>query len=220
MFFNNNDYLTSINLPLSPAVNFLLPTPIQTSSSDQIDKDKRMKEISSQHLITKEIAFQEKQSIESSPTVLQLRVLFDTRYNQPHPWPKAFPKASLDCEGLAHYLMKGKIGKFEQTETPKITKTTSKKEHKPYTCYKIWQPAAPWIREVNGFWTGVHFFMHLEEGECISKNGLGPIIFFDSFEEMLKKDAFPFGFITEDYETTDDMDKALIGESLIGTILF
>lgn len=152
-------------------------------------------------------------------TIMQLRLLFETRYNQPAPWPKAFPRARLDCEGLAHYLMKGEVGKFEKTEVSTISKVGLEKEHRPYTCYKIWQPAAPWVREEMGFWGPVHFFMHLENGEYISKNGLGPIRIFNSFEEMLRKDGFPSGFVTEDYKITNAIDEAVIGESMVGTIL-
>ena len=145
--------------------------------------------------------------------------LFETRYYQPHPWPKDSPTASLDCEGFAHYLMKGIVSKFGETEILTISKVGMEKKHLPYSCYKIFQPTALWARKEMGFWGPVHFFTHLENGKYISKNGLGPIRIFDSFEKMLKQDAFPFGFVTEDYHTTNDIEQAMIGEAMIGRIL-
>ncbi|NGX48008.1 MAG: hypothetical protein K1000chlam3_01394 [Chlamydiae bacterium] len=156
----------------------------------------------------------------SKQEIEQLRQLFYSRYNKnTSEWPKAYPKAELDCEGLAHYLMAGKIGRFdEKNEVNKIYQVDLKKGHRPYTVYEICQPRAPWVREELGFWGAVHYFVHLEDGKYISKNGFGPIRFFDSFEDMLQKDAFPFGFITEDYTDTNDIERAAIGESLIGPI--
>ena len=52
----------------------------------------------------------------SEEELIKLRELFDKRYSIPvKEWPKSFPKAILDCEGLAHYITKGKIGEFKNT---------------------------------------------------------------------------------------------------------
>ena len=148
----------------------LIPSQNLLSPPDQ----NRITEVFNKHFTAQENSQPEqKLATEGGVTIIQLRLLYETRYNQPHPWPKAFRKAELDCEGLAHYLMKGKVGKFEKIERPEISKADLEKGHKPYTCYEIWQPAAPWIREERGFWGPVHFFTHLENGEYISKNWFG-----------------------------------------------
>lgn len=211
MFVNNEDQLP-------PSIHTSHDLKPQVNSANQVKNDKLITEIASKQLTTPEIPFPEQELVVNGTTILQLRLLFETRYNQPHPWPKTFPKASLDCEGLAHYLMTGKVGRFKETEAPIISKVNLETKHKPYTCYEIWKPHAPWVREEMGFWSPVHFFMYLEDGEYISTNGCGPVRIFDSFEEMLKKEAFPFGFVTEDYKTTKDAEQAIIGESMIGTI--
>lgn len=221
MFVNSNTSVVPINIS-SPSQDLLPHMTTKISSPDKIKSEESIKEISSKHLTAQENLLPEPElKIDSSASILKLRLLFETRYNQPHPWPKIVSTAHIyfDCEGLAHYLMKGKIGPFEAIETLEIDQVDLKKGHRPYTCYKIWQPRAPWARQEMGFWGGVHYFTHLENGEYISKNGCGPIRFFDSFEEMLRKDAFPFGFTTEDYQETKNIEQAMIGESMIGTIL-
>ncbi|MBA2728516.1 MAG: hypothetical protein H0U49_10145 [Parachlamydiaceae bacterium] len=220
MFVCSNAELTRINIPIIPSDDLLSPVTTKISSFDQVKSEERVKEVATKHLTSQESSLPEQELKIESSTTIQLRLLFETRYNQPHPWPKASSTRHVyfDCEGLAHYLMTGKIGRFEKIETPNIHKVDLKKHHKPYTCYKIWQPVAPWAREELGFWGGVHFYTHLENGEYISKNGCGPIRFFDSFEEMLTKDAFPFGFTTEDYKEANGIEQAMIGESMIGAI--
>lgn len=182
----------------------------QYENTNQIKSNDRISDISIRTL-SESNESKEKEAI-------QLKQLFTLRYRAPHPWPESFPDAELDCEGFAHYLMTGNIGNFEEIQKPTINKINLKNTHKPYTCYEIWQPNAPWARANMGFWGPVHFFTHLEKGKYISKNGCGPIRIFSSFEEMLKKDAFPFGFVTEDYQTTNEIEQATIGESIIGTI--
>ena len=162
----------------------------------------------------REISFSEEE-------LIKLRELFDKRYSIPlKEWPKSFPKAILDCEGLAHYITKGKIGEFTNTETSIISQVdvNSKNEHKPYTGYEIWRPHAPWVRKEDGFWGAVHFFTYLEDGVYISTNGCGPIRFFESYKEMLSAEAFPHGYVTADERYTNDIEQAMIGESMICTI--
>lgn len=219
MLASSRDALTVNNMQLSSSLDLLSPTKINSLNS--LKSEEIINEIANKHLTLQEnILSDQELKIENRTTVMQLKLLFETRYNQPGRWPKVSSTEHVyfDCEGLAHYLMTGKIGRFEKIEIPNINKVDLKKEHKPYTCYKIWQPRAPWAREELGFWGGVHYFTHLENGEYISKNGCGPIRFFHSFEEMLKKDAFPFGFITEDYKDANGIEQAMIGESIIGTI--
>lgn len=60
--------------------------------------------------------------------------------------------------------------------------------------------------------------MHVENGVYYSKNGGGPSQLFRSFEEMLKKHAFPYGFTTEDYKEAKSIEDAMIGESIVGRI--
>jgi len=220
MFVSSRDALIRVNnMSLSSSQDLLSPTKI--NSLDSLKSEERINEVANKHLTSQENLLPDQElKIENSATIMQLRLLFETRYNQPGPWPKvsSTKHVSFDCEGFAHYLMTGKIGKFEEIEIPNINKVDLKKEHKPYTCYKIWQPRAPWVREEMGFWGGVHYFTHLENGKYISKNGCGPTRFFDSFEEMLMKDAFPFGFISEDYKDANGIEQAMIGESIIGTI--
>lgn len=158
-------------------------------------------------------------AMQGEPEVDRRMQLVDARLIAPGAWPKAFPKAHLDCEGLAHYLMTGTIGKFEKTQNPTISRLDLEKPHKPYTCYELWKPNAPWVREEMGFWGPHHFFTHLEDGEYVSKNGGGPIRVFSSFMDMLLTDGYHRGvFITEDYKDTDNIEQAVIGESLVGTI--
>src|ERR1700733_4655395 len=52
------------------------------------------------------------------------------------------------------------------------------------------------------------FFYAFEEGQYISTNGCGPLRIFDSYQEMLEKDAFPHGYVTEDYCSTKDFHQA------------
>lgn len=220
MLVNSCNALIPVNNKLLSSSQDLLSS-TKTSSPDSVKSEERIKEVANKHLTSQENLLPEEElKIENSATIMQLRLLFETRYNQPGRWPKVSSTKHVyfDCEGLAHYLMTGKIGTFEEIETPSINKVDLKKEHKPYTCYKIWQPNAPWAREEMGFWGGVHYFTHLEKGKYISKNGCGPIRFFDSFEEMLKKDACPLGFITEDYKDANGIEQAMIGESIVGTI--
>jgi hypothetical protein len=210
--------------PFSPSIHvsndFSASLKTNVNSKNQVKNDEFIREVASKHLTAPEIPLSEQElRTESDATILRLRLLFETRYDQPGPWPKAFPTASLDCEGLAHYLMTGKVGKFEEAKAPIINKVNSETKHKPYTCYEIWTPHAPWVREELGFWGPVHFFTHLENGEYLSKNGCGPVRFFDSFEEMLKEEAFPFGFLTEDCTVTRDIEQACIGESIIDNSL-
>lgn len=140
-----------------------------------------------------------------------------------YPWPppnSAFDTEGVfDCQGLANYLMTGKIGRIEKdTKHATVTRVFVSTVHEPYTCYKLWEPKAPWVREERGFWGFVHYFTHLQNGNYISKNGCGEVRLFSSFEEMLRKDGFPCGFSTEDNKTTYDINQAWIGQSIVGTI--
>jgi len=254
----NNMSLSPGNLPAKPSQD-RLSFPTKVSSRNQVQREEKIKEISSKEFATQANSLPAQESMaehrttdftsktelslqKSSPAdatesstvevekdlspeeVEQLKELFWTRYQQP--WPKA-PKGvrqPADCEGYAHYLVTGKPGTFEETETPEIKKVGFEKEHRPYTCYKIWKPTVPWLRE-ESLWSGMHYFVHLENGECISKNGCGPVRFFDSFKEMLladvfhSADAFHGRFINEDGKDTNNVDEAVIGESMMGTIL-
>lgn len=147
--------------------------------------------------------------------------IFKERWSQSK-WAELYSENSDfqdDCEGLAHYLLTGRVGIFKECIEVKINKVhLDKISHRPYTCYEIWQPAPPWVCEEQGFWGTVHYFTHLEEGRYISKNGGGAIRIFNSYKDMLEKDAFPFGYVTESYTTTKDVNQAMIGESIVGTI--
>src|SRR5262249_13601816 len=137
---SSNALIPVNNMPVSSSQDLLSPTKI--SSHDSVKSEERIKEVANKHLTSQNSLLPESElKIEDSATIMQLRLLFETRYNQPHPWPKVSSTKHVyfDCEGLAHYLMTGKIGKFEKIKTPNIYKVEDlKKGHKPYTCYEIW----------------------------------------------------------------------------------
>lgn len=129
---------------------------------------------------------------------------------------KRSQKVKLDCEGFTHYLQTGALGKFEEAGTPNIREVGFEATHEPYACYKIWSPRPRWDRAENGLWRFQHYFVALSYGECVSNSGSGPIRIFDSFKEMLVKDAFPRdAFVDANGDLTKDVDQAVIGESLV-----
>lgn len=213
--FVNNTQIPGDNLPIKQSEEMAT----DKKSLPEGEKEERMTQISKKALTQNEDSISEKKlGLKGKTKIEQLRKLFESRYYQSGRWPKAYPKAKLDCEGFTHYLMKGKIGKFEENGIPEISEVSFEQKHQPYTCYQIWCPSALWVREEQGFWKPVHFFMYLEDDQYVSHNGAGPFDIFNSFEEMLRADAFPGGFVTRDSKITKDFEQAVIGESLVGTI--
>lgn len=155
-----------------------------------------------------------RESIEEETIRLEkLKQLFEVRYAAPFPWPGFSVGEGFDCEKFAHYLMTGRVAEFEKTQESTIRRINLEITHAPYTVYKLWRPS----RLDNG-WAFVHFFTHLVDGKYISKGGLGPIKTFSSFEEMVKEHVFSYGFFTKDLHLTDDIEEAVIGQSIVGTI--
>lgn len=149
--------------------------------------------------------------------LIQTRTIFDNRMEQPRPWPKVAVKAEFDCEGLSHYLLTGLVGKFDVKDSD-VKSITVEEKHLPYTVYGLWAPNNPNLREQLGYWGSRHFFMHLEDGQYISKNGFYEIQIFKSFHEMLEKDGFPKGYCTKDYTDTNSVYEADMGQSAVGTL--
>ena len=194
----------------------------------QVIKTEIVKDIDTQNLPILNVSL-------SGEELGQLRKLFEARYDTPDiEWPRnilktgiecntfegrflgnAPKKAKIDCEGLAHYITKGIVNKFEKADATNVKKIDIHlNEHKPYTCYKIWVPLMPMQEDT---WTPIHYFTHLENGKYLSKNGAYAATIFDSYQEMLKNDAFPYGYVSV-HSKTDDIEQAVIGESEVCTI--
>ena len=168
----------------------------------------------------------------STEKIKQLKEIFESRYIEEQRW-KHNRNYKPDCGQFTHYLLTGKIGQFQESEKqrPSIkqielgTVDLKKISHKPYTVYAIWAPRTPeGTRATGQYWIFQHYYMHLQDGYYISTNGVGPITVFDSYEKMLRADAFPMRigtggqFSTKDGKLTEDISQAVIGESEVGTI--
>jgi hypothetical protein len=106
-----------------------------------------------------------------------------------------------DCEALVHFIQTGVPNHYSNdlhanwAQKGYIVNPLTVK-HQPYTGYVLLSKNKDYMREYTGADYGfIHAFIVTGDGRYLSRNGLGPIRIFSSYQDMLLADGFPHGFV-------------------------
>jgi hypothetical protein len=114
---------------------------------------------------------------------------------------QAFKTGKTDCEALVNFIQTGVPSHYsnEHNIWPRkgyaVNPLTA--THQLYTGYVLLDKNKNYMWEVDGDWGLVHAFIVTGDGRYLSRNGLGPIRIFSSYQDMLLADGFPHGFVDD-----------------------
>jgi hypothetical protein len=106
-----------------------------------------------------------------------------------------------DCEALVHFIQTGVADHYSMdlhanwTQKGYIINPLTV-THQPYTGYILLAKNKDYMREYGdlGF---IHAFVVTGDGRYLSRNDMGPIRIFRSYQDMLLADGFPHGFVDD-----------------------